>query len=206
MQHPRPPQLPLCSSFNKHRSNISGSRFTIDHLTLPKPTAVPAWASLPTPPMSGSPPPDPPAEPPQIAGRRRKRSLTPPTTVTTAATLAPTTPLDISASRPAAQSRGGETIGVLGSHPGPYALNYPPPPGSYQAASGVLSSSVGAVESRFTLSPLSPRATRKPKAHVASACVNCKKKHLRCDNSRPCRRCVQSGKEVSPSQNSWQRQ
>src|SRR5205807_1146526 len=43
---------------------------------------------------------------------------------------------------------------------------------------------------------VSPRANRKTKAHVASACVNCKRKHLRCDESRPCRRCVQSGKEV----------
>lgn len=39
-------------------------------------------------------------------------------------------------------------------------------------------------------------AGRKPQAQVASACVNCKKKHLRCDNRRPCRRCMQSGKEV----------
>lgn len=48
-------------------------------------------------------------------------------------------------------------------------------------------------------SPVAGRATRKAKAHVASACVNCKKKHLRCDNARPCKRCVQSGKEVGLS-------
>ncbi|ETI20805.1 hypothetical protein G647_07147 [Cladophialophora carrionii CBS 160.54] len=144
--------------------------------------------------MSGSPPPERPAEPPQIAGRRRKRSHTPPVT-TTATTLAPITPLDTSAARPATLLRGGETLGELAVQHDPYALNYPPPPTTYQAASTLLSSSTSVQDSRFALSPISPRTTRKPKAHVASACVNCKRKHLRCDASRPCRRCVQSGKE-----------
>ncbi len=40
-----------------------------------------------------------------------------------------------------------------------------------------------------------PRAQRKPKGHVASACVPCKKAHLRCDAQRPCARCVSHGKE-----------
>ena len=204
MQHSRLPHSPFCSSFKKHRSSTSCSRFTIDHLTLPKPTAVPAWASLPTPPMSGSPPPDPPAEPPQIAGRRRKRSITPPST-TTATTLAPITPLETTVPRSVALSRGGETIGELPSQPGPWALNYPAPSTSYQAAPSLLSSSVSGSEPRFALSPLSPRTSRKPKAHVASACVNCKKKHLRCDSTRPCRRCVQSGKEVCESSRSRRR-
>ncbi|OXV11587.1 hypothetical protein Egran_00655 [Elaphomyces granulatus] len=41
---------------------------------------------------------------------------------------------------------------------------------------------------------LPPRSTRRAKAHVASACVNCKRKHLGCDPARPCRRCVLAGK------------
>ncbi|KAJ5102372.1 hypothetical protein NUU61_004594 [Penicillium alfredii] len=41
------------------------------------------------------------------------------------------------------------------------------------------------------------KSTRRTKAHVASACVNCKKKHLGCDPARPCRRCVLSGKASS---------
>lgn len=41
----------------------------------------------------------------------------------------------------------------------------------------------------------SPRSQRKPKGHVASACVPCKKAHLRCDAQRPCARCVSHGKE-----------
>ncbi|KIW97817.1 uncharacterized protein Z519_01401 [Cladophialophora bantiana CBS 173.52] len=148
--------------------------------------------------MSGSPPPEPPAEPPQTAGRRRKRSRshTPPTT-TTAAAASPITPLDTTAPRPSTLPRGGETITELAVQPGPYALNYPLPPASYQSASSLPSTSISAPSPRLALSPVSPRATRKPKAHVASACVNCKKKHLRCDSSRPCRRCVQSGKEDS---------
>ncbi|QSS58848.1 C6 transcription factor [Histoplasma capsulatum] len=46
-------------------------------------------------------------------------------------------------------------------------------------------------------SPLPPRSTRRAKAHVASACVNCKRKHLGCDSARPCRRCISAGKEES---------
>ncbi|KAJ6092497.1 hypothetical protein N7486_007786 [Penicillium sp. IBT 16267x] len=44
---------------------------------------------------------------------------------------------------------------------------------------------------------LAPKSTRRTKAHVASACVNCKKKHLGCDPARPCRRCVLAGKAAS---------
>ena len=44
-----------------------------------------------------------------------------------------------------------------------------------------------------------PGIARRAKAHVPSACVNCKKKHLACETKRPCNRCVQTGKEVSYS-------
>ena len=50
------------------------------------------------------------------------------------------------------------------------------------------------------IAPPPARATkpaRRTKAHVASACVNCKKAHLSCDVQRPCGRCVASGKQVS---------
>ncbi|CAD6564002.1 MAG: hypothetical protein ASARMPRED_002632 [Alectoria sarmentosa] len=42
-----------------------------------------------------------------------------------------------------------------------------------------------------------PGIARRAKAHVPSACVNCKKKHLACETKRPCSRCVQTGKEAS---------
>lgn len=48
-----------------------------------------------------------------------------------------------------------------------------------------------------------PKSARRTKAHVASACINCKKKHLGCDSARPCRRCVASGKAVSPRPQSF---
>lgn len=43
-----------------------------------------------------------------------------------------------------------------------------------------------------------PGIARRAKAHVPSACVNCKRKHLACETRRPCNRCVQTGKEVRP--------
>jgi hypothetical protein len=43
----------------------------------------------------------------------------------------------------------------------------------------------------------STKPARRTKAHVASACVNCKKAHLSCDVQRPCGRCIASGKQVS---------
>ncbi|KAK8250455.1 hypothetical protein HDK77DRAFT_373373, partial [Phyllosticta capitalensis] len=42
-----------------------------------------------------------------------------------------------------------------------------------------------------------PKTARRNKAHVASACVNCKRAHLSCDVQRPCMRCVASGKEAT---------
>lgn len=41
------------------------------------------------------------------------------------------------------------------------------------------------------------RTGKKAKAHVASACMNCKRAHLSCDIQRPCTRCITSGKQVS---------
>ena len=45
----------------------------------------------------------------------------------------------------------------------------------------------------------SPGVARRAKAHVPSACVNCKRKHLACETRRPCNRCLQAGKEVRGS-------
>lgn len=199
MQHSPLPQFPLFHpSFKRHRSSIDTSRFAID-LTLPKPFAAPSWAPLPSPPMSGSPPSEPPTDPPQIAGRRRKRSHTPPTTIGAASNTPAPTPLDQTASTRATLARGGEILTETVVQPGPFASTYTSA-GSYQPISSL--SNVAVADPEFlSQSPISPRATRKPKPHVTSACVNCKKKHLRCDDSRPCRRCLQSGKEVRlPSQ------
>ena len=48
----------------------------------------------------------------------------------------------------------------------------------------------------MNLSMGSPGVARRAKAHVPSACVNCKRKHLACETRRPCNRCLQAGKEV----------
>ncbi|KAF3195199.1 hypothetical protein TWF225_003613 [Orbilia oligospora] len=47
--------------------------------------------------------------------------------------------------------------------------------------------------------PFSPpqQPPRRAKAHVPSACVNCKNAHLACDVQRPCPRCVSTGKQDS---------
>ncbi|KEF52882.1 uncharacterized protein A1O9_10787, partial [Exophiala aquamarina CBS 119918] len=184
---PLPHFPPFCPSFKRHRSSIDNSRFATN-LTLPKPIAAPLWAPLPSPPMSGSPPPEPPTDPPQIAGRRRKRSLTPPATTAPALTSPALTSSEQTASVLGTRARGGEILTQLVPQPGPYAST------SYRPSSST--STVAVTDPEFlSQSPISPRATRKPKPHVTSACVNCKRKHLRCDESRPCRRCVQSGKE-----------
>ncbi|KAF4157000.1 hypothetical protein CNMCM6069_006169 [Aspergillus lentulus] len=68
------------------------------------------------------------------------------------------------------------------------------------------SSSFGTSPTGTTTRALLPKGTRRTKAHVASACVNCKKKHLGCDPARPCRRtytsqaenAVTSGEQQTP--------
>lgn len=202
MQHSRPPNVPpLFPSFQRHRSSIDQSKFRID-LVLPKPIAAPVWASLPTPPMSGSPPPEPPLEPQQIAGQRRKRSETPPTTIPPV-TTSPETQLGATSGIAIARARTNQPGGEVPLQAAPYSSSFPPAPQqlSYGAGTSMGAITATQVEPRFPLGQVSPRTTRKAKAHVASACVNCKKKHLRCDTARPCHRCVQSGKEVSSRRN-----
>ena len=188
----------LHSSCKKYRLDCYPSRLSLD-LSLSKPTPAPCWASIPTPPMSGSPSPKDPFEPPQVAGRRRKRSDTPPI----AASAAPAVPATIleesSQRRQAAQQRGTPIQTGAGIQAPPYpsaysstqSFGYGPPGPTHPGPAP------SAFDPRYGHERASPKATRKTKAHVASACVNCKKKHLRCDSARPCRRCVQAGKEVS---------
>ena len=195
---PRVPPLP--PSFKRHRFDSDPSRFSLN-LSLSKPIPTPCWASLPSPPMSGSPPPEHPLELPQVAGRRRKRSDTP----TTHAPSPASTPV-VSTAAIVSESHAesyGDVIATTGvsiqpaTWPTPYPISQ-----SFGFGTGT-SAPTGPTPSSFqphyAVGPTSPRGTRKSKVHVPSACVNCKKKHLRCDNSRPCHRCVQTGKEVSHS-------
>lgn len=198
MQSPRSLHIPsFHSAFPKHSSDNDCSRFSLD-LRVSTKHPTPYWASLPSPPMSGSPPSEHPVEPPQLAGHRRKRSDTP--------QEAPfATPVSEPSSGPGTaeihsiQQQTAPVSTTARPLVPPYSSSYPstqrydygtagPPP---------MGTSATAAESQPRQGEVSPRITRKTKAHVASACMNCKKKHLRCDNARPCRRCVQSGKEVT---------
>ncbi|KAG8527639.1 uncharacterized protein KY384_007792 [Bacidia gigantensis] len=73
------------------------------------------------------------------------------------------------------------------------------PPGSARTKSSsdwggdVPSTTHDASEAQLVPGP--PGIARRAKAHVPSACVNCKKKHLACETKRPCTRCVHNGKE-----------
>lgn len=63
-----------------------------------------------------------------------------------------------------------------------------------------LSSNVHDSPEAHQLTSGAPGVARRAKAHVPSACVNCKRKHLACETKRPCNRCLQNGKEVSEFQ------
>jgi hypothetical protein len=150
-----------------------------------------------SPPMSGSPSPESRFEPFRGAKRRRQSH----------------SPVELSAARLAepASAPGGFSIrsikdvlncdtGYLTvSHVGLSAAGLPTltaPPNQRQIT-------VPTVSIRPQTAPLPPRVTRRTKAHVASACVNCKHKHLGCDSARPCRRCVIAGKEVRKTTHGW---
>ncbi|KAH7414503.1 hypothetical protein DE146DRAFT_750647 [Phaeosphaeria sp. MPI-PUGE-AT-0046c] len=79
--------------------------------------------------------------------------------------------------------------------PQPYTYGYQtapvPPYGAGHHTGPMLQQ--GAMIAPPPLRPTKP--ARRTKAHVASACVNCKKAHLSCDVQRPCGRCVASGKQ-----------
>lgn len=147
-------------------------------------------------PMSGSIPAEDPLE---ISGHARRPGhpeLPQPVTTTTgvSSSVAASAPTTVSTQEqppppftlhhePSTSSRWPAPFGLHGVSQGP-EVSYPPPP-LPMASPEAMSRN------------LPQKQTRRTKAHVASACVNCKKKHLGCDPARPCRRCVLSGKAVS---------
>lgn len=200
--------FPGCSdllSFKSHR--LQNQRpVSFLQLNLAETLATPGWAYLPSPPMSGSPARRDLTEPQQLAGQRRKRSDSPPSSspVSLPAHYPASTPqVEQVAQTATAVERQVQPAGYYppyGTGPsygaGPsYAAGSSYGYGTSLPSSSMTAGVVQEAQSGYT--QVSPRATRKVKAHVASACVNCKRKHLRCDSARPCQRCVQSGKEVS---------
>ena len=71
-----------------------------------------------------------------------------------------------------------------------------PPLGTHQSAQALSGRESTTTLGATVAETSSTRTGRKSKAHVASACVNCKRAHLSCDIQRPCARCVASGKQV----------
>ncbi|ODH29349.1 hypothetical protein ACO22_03776 [Paracoccidioides brasiliensis] len=144
-----------------------------------------------SPPMSGSPSPENRFDP-LCGDRRRKRSISPIPTTSRGALQ----PL-LSFAEPPAEAQGSDVLQpdsrrLSAGQPGISILGLP----SIDDSQIRPTLPAGAfLPPRAT--PLPPRSTRRAKAHVASACVNCKKKHLGCESARPCRRCISAGKEES---------
>ena len=139
-----------------------------------------------SPPMSGSSSPD--SRPnPSRGTRRRRRSSSP-------VSRPSTQPITASAGYPI------RNISDVLNHDAEQELGpgrrVPPTDGSTVSEAFRPQPVLGTPLSITQPTTLSARAPRRSKTHVASACVNCKQKHLGCDSSRPCRRCVSSGKEV----------
>lgn len=200
-------QLPVLetplASFKQHRLNSDPSRFALSlSLSLAHKSSGPWAASYPSPPMSGSPTPE---QRHEILGTtRHPLASQSPTSPSAAAPLA-ALPTGI---RPDAEQRREEigrereaerTTTTREPFNTEYALSRPPSTGLISA--GIAATATRPTPPRDAPSPAtastSPKSGRRSKAHVASACVNCKRKHLRCDNARPCQRCIQSDKEVS---------
>lgn len=94
-------------------------------------------------------------------------------------------------SRPAAVQRSYDSPGdVSRSSKAPLRLSTGTAASQHDEPNDELSSA------SMHLSMGSPGVARRAKAHVPSACVNCKRKHLACETRRPCNRCLQAGKEV----------
>ncbi|KAI0171825.1 hypothetical protein GGR52DRAFT_442812 [Hypoxylon sp. FL1284] len=185
--------------------------------------ALRSTRAYPSPPMSGSPPPLPPKPNPEVGDRGQGgyqpgshdayrpsstvsgseyRATPPQPPLPPPTTSAPRSfPLETPERMPYLY-RPEETM----ARP----MSFPPQPGSMipqpqyplppvvgpsmgPATYAMPSNPPGAENQPFT----SPKSQRKTKGHVASACVPCKRAHLRCDAQRPCSRCLSNGKEES---------
>ncbi|RPA82820.1 hypothetical protein BJ508DRAFT_413981 [Ascobolus immersus RN42] len=102
--------------------------------------------------------------------------------------------------------RDGPAASVASSHQHPRSSILHPPlihPTPVSASSiartqqHILSSSAPVSNSPFSIQqqPVSQAPPKKPKSHVPSACVHCKKAHLGCGVERPCQRCISLGKQ-----------
>lgn len=182
--------FPLTAIGQDYGSGPDSLRFSLNLSLSGTPCSSSLRAPYLSPPMSGSPSPENRFDP-LHAGRRRRRLSSPPTTTRQAAAEPVTT-------------YGNHPVGVTGPEL-PISGTQPPITAQTNIPSVGLAPVIESTHLRPALvaaapprtTQLPPRSTRRAKAHVASACVNCKRKHLGCDSERPCRRCVVAGKEVN---------
>lgn len=139
-----------------------------------------------------APPPGPPSLlDPRSAGA--SQGFPPPRTVYPGEPQARPQPLHYPSGRALEPHYGGMQV------PQNYAYGYAPQPmPPYHGSRGPVPGPQAQPTAIIAPPPLrQTKPARRTKAHVASACVNCKKAHLSCDVQRPCGRCVASGKQVS---------
>jgi hypothetical protein len=180
------------TTFGRDYSSSSGSvklslNLSLSDITCPSSLRAPYLS----PPMSGSPSPGNHTDP-LHAGRRRRRSSSSPATARQAAAE----PVTSYGDHPV-RGTGPELL-ISNTQPPTATHANIPPAGLAPAIEGthLRPALVAATPLPPRATQLPPRSTRRAKAHVASACVNCKRKHLGCDSARPCRRCVVAGKQV----------
>lgn len=191
------PSLPLAESPPPYDNHIFRSRIFRRKPVLAWNGVRETASGYPSPPMSS--PPSPTRHLPELSFPRSTSGerYNPPAT-TTVGTSGSAYILD----RPTATSTtfgsSPYTPRALQSHARPattftYGSNDPTPGYGY----GEVAATQFATPSTAEGESSGPRGGQKSKAHVASACINCKRAHLSCDVQRPCTRCVASGKQVS---------
>lgn len=206
-----PPSL-TTAQFGQPRFNSAPERLPLNRPWSTNARGSSPRAPVPRQPMSGSPPAE---EEPSVTSKEPKAE----TTATAVTTIEPATaPAPAPASATATTTAEGASSSVstattataqpLPATSEPVSAQIPPrfvdhgtsphtgSPRALEAAAYPLPPLESSASGPATRSS-AQKSTRRTKAHVASACVNCKKKHLGCDPARPCRRCVLAGKAVS---------
>ncbi|KAM3424055.1 hypothetical protein BST61_g11394 [Cercospora zeina] len=188
---PRRPPEPILSSLRSERPTRKVRLLSLAHQRI----AVP----YPSPPMSNPPSPRrPPRHEPASPLREPRTAVAtpaPPVTSPSMPVAAAISPAYGPVSHPSGAS-------ALFRHAYPTAtISHPARPSSSYGTTQSHPSFVGhpasfaSATSSSTDAPTGQRGGRKSKAHVASACINCKRAHLSCDVNRPCTRCVSTGKQ-----------
>lgn len=157
------------------------------------------YPAYPSPPMSNPP------SPPGLSSKPSSSPIVEPRTTTTSISFPPAPSEQVATSFPPAAQQAGQSTFPEQVPSGPTlerssseVQTSSGPIGAFQSGQNVFSIGSTASASAGQGEATGSRVGRKAKAHVASACMNCKRAHLSCDTQRPCTRCVASGKQVCP--------